>query len=61
MSDPASANQSAQPPEPASEGEQEPAVDLKLLAEKVYRLMLADIRLAQVRGTQQGNRRKRSS
>ena len=45
----------------ASQAGQPPEIDLKLLAEKVYRLMLADIRLAQVRGNQQGNRRKRSS
>jgi hypothetical protein len=38
---------------------QAPAIDLKLLAEKVYRLMLADLRLAQARAGTQGTRRKR--
>jgi hypothetical protein len=47
--------------QPASEGGQPPELDIKLLADKVYRLMLADIRLAQVCGTKQGNRRKRVS
>ena len=45
----------------ANQGGQTPEIDLKVLAEKVYRLMLADIRLTQARGSQQGNRRKRSS
>jgi hypothetical protein len=57
MSDNAPPNRQNQP---ASEGGP-PEIDLKLLADKVYRLMLADIRLAQVRGTQQGNRRKKVS
>ncbi|MDZ4722102.1 MAG: hypothetical protein SH847_26875 [Roseiflexaceae bacterium] len=58
MSD--NANQNEQQPSDNQAG-QASAINLKLLAEKVYRLMLADIRLAQVRGNQQGNRRKRSS
>jgi hypothetical protein len=57
MSDNAPPNRQNQP----TSADAPPEIDLKLLADKVYRLMLADIRLAQVCGTQQGNRRKRVS
>lgn len=43
---------------PASAQPAAPGVDLKKLAEKVYQLMLHDVRLAQVRGAQ-ATRRKR--
>ncbi len=36
----------ADPPPPQGAGE----IDVRLLAEKVYRLLLADVRLAQARG-----------
>lgn len=36
-----------------------PEIDVKLLAEKVYRLLLADLRLAQARGERPTHGRRR--
>jgi predicted ATPase len=42
-----------------TEGGQQPQIDLHLLAEKVYRLMLADLRLEQARSGSPQKRRGR--
>jgi hypothetical protein len=42
-----------------SERRPDAEIDVKLLAEKVYRLMLADLRLAQARGERPTRRRER--
>jgi hypothetical protein len=47
-------------PRPSSDEPKEaPPVDVKLLAEKVYRLMLADLRLAQARSGRMSRGKKR--
>jgi hypothetical protein len=42
-----------------SEGRPDAEIDVKLLAEKVYRLLLADLRLAQARGERPTRGRER--
>jgi len=48
---------SGQPAPGGQAGQPAPAVDVQQLAERVYRLMLAELRLEQARG-QRGERRK---
>ena len=44
------ANTSSNPPEPAQDRRNSNPIDLSKLADKVYHLMLADIRLERARG-----------
>jgi hypothetical protein len=60
MSQPVESQREPQPATAATEQPQEaPEIDVQKLAEKVYQLMLADIRLEQARGRTLPRHRKR--
>lgn len=59
MAEPDSSAAARQSTESRNDQPVETKIDIEKLAEKVYRLMLADLRLAQARGARHSRRRTR--